>query len=51
MVALNGIGGLINKTHLKWGAYSKGKAYWKESTKSNHYGTYHIKLMLQFQLL
>ena len=43
MRALNGIGELINKTHLKGGAYSKGSAYWKEGAKSNHYGTYHIK--------
>ena len=43
MRALNGIGELINKTHLKGGAYSKGSAYWKEGAKSNHYGTYHIQ--------
>ena len=41
--ALNGIGGLMNKTHLKEGTYSKGSAYWKEGAKSNHYGTYHVK--------
>ena len=39
MRPLNGIGELINKTHLKGGAYSKESAYWKEGAKSNHYGT------------
>ena len=43
MGALNGIGGLMNKTHLKGGSYSKGSAYWKEGAKSNHYGTYHVR--------
>ena len=41
--ALNGIGGLMNKTHLKGGTYSKRSAYWKEDAKSNNYGTYHVK--------
>ena len=30
---------------FKGGAYSKGSAYWKEGTKLNHYGTYHIKFL------
>ena len=40
MGALIGIqlGRLLTKTHSKGGAYSEGGAYWKESTKSNHYG-------------
>ena len=40
MGALIGIqlGRLLTKMHLKGGAYSEGGAYWKESTKSNHYG-------------
>ena len=30
-----------SKTQPKWGrAYSKGGAYWKEGTKSNHYGNH-----------
>ena len=35
-------GELINKNVFQWGeggAYSNAGAYWKESTKSNHYGT------------
>lgn len=36
--ALFGIGALIYKNTFGGGAYSKGAAYWKKATKSNHYG-------------
>lgn len=37
-MALNGRGALINKNTFKGG----GDAYWKEGTKSNHYGNYYL---------
>ena len=33
-----GMGALFKKTPSKGGVYSKGGAYLKEGTKSNHYG-------------
>ena len=38
MKSFSGGGRFLIKTHSKWGTYSKGGAYWKESAKSNHYG-------------
>ena len=38
MLALVGIGALINKNTFEVGANSKGGAYWKEGAKSDNYG-------------
>ena len=44
MGALIGIGALINKNTFEGGAYSEGRAYWKEGAKSNHYGILRVSI-------
>ena len=40
MGALIGIGALINKNTFEGGHLLERGGYWKEGTKSNHYGIY-----------
>ena len=40
MGVLIGIGALTDKNTFEGGTYLEGDPYWKEGTRSNHYGIY-----------
>ena len=51
MGALIGIGALINKNKFEGGRLFERDGYWKESAKSNHYGTRHSLLYILYFLV